>query len=157
MEAKPTTMKKKRKLFWISLLYAVLLIIIIGGLSIVLWDLQYTPKIMFVPVYILEWGFVGGMLAVLYQAAYRRKDKNAEIELETWIVAKPIIGIFMGGLVYFLATLGEIVLNNRTEIQNIYFLNILAFIGGFSDRFSIDLIERVASRSIGTKSEKDKD
>jgi hypothetical protein len=38
---------------------------------------------------------------------------------------------------------GELALNGKAEIQNIEFLNVLAFLGGFSDRYSIDLLDRI--------------
>jgi hypothetical protein len=104
------------------------------------------PKIMYVPVPILQWAFVGGMVGVLYRLAFDRTDFQGSYALYPWIVAKPVVGIVMGALVYFIAVSGELALNGTTQISNIQFLNVLAFLGGFSDRFSFDLLEEISGR-----------
>ncbi len=109
--------------------------------------------IMYVPVPILQWAFVGGIVSVLYKLAFDRTQFPESNALYLWIVAKPVVGIVMGALVYFIAVSGELALNGRTQITNIQFLNILAFLGGFSDRFSLDLLDRIAGKVNKKKSE----
>ena len=148
------TESEQKRLIWIAIIYDIILLGIMGIASIVLWNYPHPPVIIaFVPVEILEWSFMGGMVAVLYHLAY--KQKNLEIEFVAWIIAKPIIGLVMGGVVYFIA-LGTGVLlginqngiNQNLLPQNtIYLLCTFAFIAGFSDRFSIDLINRLVSKS----------
>lgn len=101
---------------------------------------------MFVPVAVLEWGFVGGATGVLFRVAYPQEAKVAPVRFATWVVAKPVVGMVMGGIVYFPAVSGELALNGKGTIQNVQFLNVLAFVGGFSDRFSIELIDRLVDR-----------
>jgi hypothetical protein len=150
------TAEEQRKIFWITVLYVVILLFIMGMITIGLWG-RPNFIIAYVPVYILEWSFIGGMVGVMYRLAYRRN--TPDIRFYTWIVAKPIIGLIMGALIYFLAVgggqlLGAPPLNDPNANQpnnQIMWLNALAFIGGFSDRFSIELINRIIS---GTKAEK---
>lgn len=144
----------KHNHFWIVLFYSLGLVISLGVLSYILWD-RPDPKIMYVPVPILQWGFVGGVVSVLYRLAFDRSHRPESDALYPWIVAKPVVGIVMGAIVYFIALSGELALNGKTEINNIAFLNILAFLGGFSDRFSLDLLEKIAGRVSKGKSEQE--
>ena len=53
----------------------------------------------------------------------------------------------MGAIVYFLAVSGELVLNGKTQITNNEFLCVIAFMGGFSDRYSVDLLDKITGGS----------
>lgn len=134
--------KEDRTLFWIVIGYSIGLILVIAGLSYLLWN-RSDPRIVYVPVSILEWGFIGGMVGVLYRLSFKQHRHRNESQLYRWIIAKPIVAIVMGAIVYFLAVSGELALNGSTRINNIEFLNVIAFLGGFSDRFSIDLLNRI--------------
>jgi hypothetical protein len=138
-------MQDNRNRFRLVIGYSVGLIVVISILSYLLWN-RTDPRIIYVPVYILEWGFVGGMVGVLYRLAFTRTAHRDEAQLYLWAIAKPIVATVMGAIVYFLAVSGELALNGRTEIRNIEFLNVVAFLGGFSDRFSIDLLNRLIGR-----------
>jgi hypothetical protein len=54
---------------------------------------------------------------------------------------KPIIAVPVSAVVYFIAVSGQLVLNSETRIENIEFLNVLAFLAGLSDRFAIALFK----------------
>jgi len=129
-----------------TVVFACALFSTIAVVVVLLWN-RPDPIVLYVPVYILVWGLLGGGVGVLHRLAFHRGDGKQGHELYTWVIAKPVIGMVMGGIVYFLAVSGELFLNGKTEISNIHFLNVLAFIAGFSDRFSIDLIDRVAARA----------
>ena len=145
-------MDERKNYFWIVFFYSLSLLIILGLLSYILWD-RADPMIMYVPVPILQWAFVGGMVNVLYRLAFDRSALPEGDVLYSWIIAKPVVGIVMGALVYFLAVSGELALNGQTQINNIEFLNILAFIGGYSDRFSLDLLDKISGK-VNDKGEK---
>lgn len=134
-------MNEDKKMMLIAILYSAVLLLLIAGVSCLVWD-KPDPKIMYVPVPILVWAFAGGMVGVLYQIAFRRSQTA---RFYTWLVAKPIVGMVFGAIVYFLAVSGELALNGRTQISNIELLNVLAFLGGFSDRYSVDLLDRITS------------
>ncbi len=148
MEAETAPMNEQKKLFWVTIVYVAALLIIMGLLSYLLWDTK-PFTIAWVPVAVLQWSFLGGMVAVLYRLAYRRNTPG--IELYTWVVAKPIIGLVMGAVIYFVALgggrlVGADLLTPNGELKDfntLLWLNALAFIGGFSDRFTVDLINRI--------------
>jgi peptidoglycan/LPS O-acetylase OafA/YrhL len=136
-------MNDDKRMMWVALSYSAVLLLLIAGISYLVWD-KPDPRVMYVPVPILVWAFAGGMVGVLYQLAFR---KGQAIRLYTWLIAKPVIGMVMGGIVYFLAVSGELALNGKTDISNMELLNVLAFLGGFSDRYSVDLLDRVDRRT----------
>lgn len=147
MQAKTSLVNEQKKLLWITIGYVGAILVIMGVLSYLLWNVDYT--IAYVPVGILQWSFLGGMVAVLHRLAYRRNTPG--IELYTWVVAKPIIGLVMGAVVYFVALGGGRLVGadllkpdgKPKDFNTILWLNALAFIGGFSDRFSVALINRI--------------
>jgi hypothetical protein len=133
----------EQKFFLAALIYSILLLSVVVIAAWLLWDRGSEPFFFYVPGHIWLWALIGGLVAVLHRAAYKPKDDDAPVQFYAWIVAKPVIGTVMGGLVYLLAVCGELFLNSKTQIDNIQFLCVAAFIGGFSDRFSIDLITKV--------------
>jgi hypothetical protein len=161
------TENEQRKILLLAGLNITILFLVLGVLSYLLWN-EPDPTIAYVPVPLLEWAFIGGMVAVLYRLAFREERLTKQLYL--YIVAKPVIGLVMGGLVFFIA-LGTSILLGVSSYQRlivspeinqtvrdqfiffkgvnmwlpgymIYWLCAIAFIGGFSDRFSIDLIDR---------------
>ncbi len=148
----------QKKTLWIIALYIILLLLVMSVVSVELWERSYI--IAFVPAAILEWAFLGGMTAVLYRLAYQRTTPGTK--LYAWVIAKPIIGIVMGGVVYFLAVAGATLLGNNVPLtknaseadtNRMLWLCAVAFIGGFSDRFSIQLINRIVSSATRDETE----
>lgn len=148
----PKILKKKiknnsLKLFWITFFYSIAFLVIIGGGTYLLWD-KHSFSIAYVPIDILEWAFIGGMIGVLYKLSYYPHTIE-RANFAAWIIAKPIIGVVMGGLIYFLAVSGSIFLNGSSSIKNTELLDVFAFIGGFSDRLTISLINQILDKSFG--------
>lgn len=166
-----------RRVLWLTVVYAVALLGILVAVSLVLWprypdcervwDLDCNPKlagqrmwpvqnpiVMFVPFDILEWAFAGGMVAVLYRLATRRGLPAGRRELYGWAIAKPVIGLFMGSLVYFLALAAAKLLDGK--LGDALWLNVVAFVGGFSDDFSVGLIQRFVRRRLGEDAREEK-
>lgn len=148
---------EEKKFFWLTIIYVVVLLLIVGIVSVLLWN-KPDPIIMYVPVPILEWAFVGSMVGVLYRLAYRKKVWDSHLGLYTWVIAKPIIGLVMGALVYFLALGGGKLLGAPADAlkgEQVYWLNVIAFIGGFSDKLSIGLINGIVEQALGKDDSKD--
>jgi len=153
------TLPEEKRYFWLTIVYVFLLVSTLVVVSIVVWN-KSDYFIMYVPVPILEWAFVGSMVAVLYRLAYRKKIWNSSIGLYTWVIAKPIIGLFMGALVYFLALGGGKLLGAPSDAlqgERVYWLSIIAFIGGFSDELSLGLVKRIVTKTLDRESVSGKD
>jgi hypothetical protein len=147
MESKPFATYEQRIIFEVTILYIILIIGIMMVVSIVIWD-RPTPTIAWVPVDILEWAFIGGMIAVIYRLAYQRKRYTNLVQLGTWVIARPLIGTVMGVLVYFLA-LGtlQVVTGKPDPVPGgtrLFYL--IAFIAAFSDRWYTALIDWFSSK-----------
>ncbi|MGH8059029.1 MAG: hypothetical protein ACREOH_17635, partial [Candidatus Entotheonellia bacterium] len=152
----------------LTVIVAAVFLLVLAGVSYLIWSrdangaligkpedgIIMKPEkgiiIMWVPISILEWAFAGAMVSVLYRLAYRKSIQRVDLELYTWAIAKPIIGLFMGALVYFLALAGAKLLDGSPEaLKNALWLNVVAFVGGFSDELSVGLINRFVRRRLG--------
>ena len=154
-----SSLQEEKSYFWLTLVFICLLLLTLVLISIVVWN-KPDYYIMYVPVPILEWAFVGSMVAVIYRLAYRKKVWTSRIGLYTWVIAKPIIGLFMGALVYFLALGGGKLLGAPSDAlqgERVYWLSVVAFIGGFSDELSIGLVKRIVTNTLDHHSLGEKD
>lgn len=146
---------EEKALLRLTIIFVVLLVVVLTAVSIVIWN--QNPLIMWVPAAILEWAFAGGMVAVLYRLAYRKEIRTVGMELYTWSIARPIIGLFMGSLVYFLALAGGKLLDTPPKaLEKALWLNVVAFVGGFSDELSLGLIKQFVKRRFGSEEEEKK-
>jgi len=152
MESKPLATFEQRIILEITFLYVVLTIAVIIVTTMKLFN-QFSFDVAWVPIWVLEWGFLGGMVAVIYRLSYQRKRFVNLPQLGTWVIAKPLIGIVMGALVYLLAVSGQLYLNSGVQgasgtiSNNPQLFCAIAFIAAFSDRWSIDLIEKFTSKT----------
>lgn len=148
------TTSEERKPLWIVICYIVILLLVLVVISIAIWN-RPDFFIAYVPVPILEWGFAGGMLAVIHRLASGRY--SSVNRLYTWIVARPIIGLFMGGVIYFIALAGGILTHaplKDGQLPDNLWLNAIAFIAAFNDRFAEAVIGRITSRFVRQPEEK---
>jgi sterol desaturase/sphingolipid hydroxylase (fatty acid hydroxylase superfamily) len=149
MESKSFATYEQRIIFEITILY----IILVVGILLIPYQTD-SKTIGSVPVAILQWAIIGGLTAVIYRLVYQRKRFANLMQLRTWVIARPIIGMVIGVLVYFLAygvyilALGAFVLSKGIENapppllvgSRLFF--VLAFIAAFSDRWYRGLIDR---------------
>jgi hypothetical protein len=147
MGSRPATPDEQRLILELTFLYVFITIAIMAVVTIAVWG-RTDPIIAYVPVPILEWAFLGGMVAVVYRLGFQRKRFVNLTQLYTWAIAKPLIGLVMGGVVYFLAVAGQIYYTGGTTLPlKPELFNVIAFIAAFSDRWSIDLIEKFTEKT----------
>ena len=159
-ESDALSVEGERRLLRLTIVVAAVLVIVLAAVSFAIWPrndkgaLEWKSgqnfAIMFVPISILEWSFAGAMVSVLYRLAYRKRIRQVGFELYTWAVAKPVIGLFMGGLVYFVALAGARLLESSSNaLADALWLNVAAFVGGFSDELSVGVINRFVRGRLG--------
>ena len=110
---------------------------------------DYVLPIIEVPLPILIWSTIGSFTAIIY-----RFNKSGDIELQDplrWLFTRPLTGIVMGVIVYFSVKIG--LLSTITSTENIEYgeleiLWLIAFIGGFSDKFA-DTVLRALVGQLG--------
>jgi hypothetical protein len=145
------TASEKTRPLWLVITCVVILLLVLGVISIVVWN-KSDAKIAYIPVPVLEWGFAGGMLAVIHHLA--SGDYSSVRRLYPWVVARPVIGFFMGGVVYAIATAGLVLTNinasenpgmHQVQLTTNLWLNALAFVAAYNDKFSEAVIGRFTS------------
>jgi len=130
------------KLFWLALGYEIFLLLGVGFVSWKLWN-KPDPIIMYVPVYVLEWGAIGGAANVLYKLL-SKPDRERLLDLPVLAVVKPVVGAVFGAVAFFAAQIGLLIISKSTAGNtNNELLSLVAFVGGFSDRFTLDVIDRL--------------
>lgn len=118
-----------------------------------------TPRYLFgVPQSVILWGAAGSLAAILY----RFYTEQGQIRFATefrWLIARPIIGIIMGGVVYIALNSGLVLLTSSSAAQttasaaanstvNINSFWIVAFLAGFSDKFYLGVIDLLVARTV---------
>jgi hypothetical protein len=113
-----------------------------------------------VPVGVILWGAAGSLAAILY----RFYTEQGRIRFATefrWLIARPIIGIIMGGVVFIALTSGLVLLMSSpsstdaaSALPHKEAFWIVAFLAGFSDKFYLGVIDLLVARTVKSE-EKD--
>lgn len=152
--------EQKEERYW---QYAAIGIIIVYVIALVFAAridfVSTTPRYFFgVPQSVILWGAAGSLAAILY----RFYTEQGQIRFATefrWLIARPIIGIIMGGVVYIALNSGLILLTSSNTAQNaagaaasppvhINSFWIVAFLAGFSDKFYLGVIDLLVARTV---------
>jgi hypothetical protein len=102
-----------------------------------------------VPLSVAAWAGLGSLAAILFRF-YKMQTVRLKNELR-WMIARPIIGIIMGALAYLTVKIGLIVVSsggpsNTATDPRIELMWIVAFLGGFNDRFFETVIGSMSER-----------
>ncbi|MBN1937507.1 MAG: hypothetical protein JW934_22810 [Anaerolineae bacterium] len=96
----------------------------------------------------LLWGGIGGVVGGFY-GLYRHASELQDFDKQytMWYVAQPIIGLLLGGAIHLIMNAGFLAVNvEGTEVTMQWLPALLAFLGGFRQRFVLDLIANVVDR-----------
>ena len=137
-----TERKRSGMLFLVVVLYQMLVIAVLVGTVKLVWDKE-DWLILWVPLSIWQWSLLGAVAGVVHQICFRQVPPEGQLSIYLWALGKPLVGTAMGGLVYFLAKSGNLVLTGYGDVKNTELLCALCFVAGFSDRFSVQVIERL--------------
>ncbi len=149
MEPESTSSRLTTHMFWVALVYQ---LCAIGGLAItsyLVWN-KAEIRIMFVPLAVWQWSFLGAVSGVLYRiSVHPGSEPQEKRDLYMWAIARPFIGTALGGVIYFLAASGMLALSGKADIQNIQLLCGISFLTAFSDGFSQRLLDKVMGSIAG--------
>jgi hypothetical protein len=152
--------KAETQLRWIVpllvLLYVavIILFIVFGGVS---WTTNTEVPIIGIPMSVILWSVIGSIAAILYRFYTRGKTKATD-EIR-WLIARPIIGVVMGALSYLAIISGLFIfgsaigVNSDPTIARPQLLWVVAFLGGFSDKFFEAIINAVVGKISNQKQE----
>ena len=112
-----------------------------------------------IPLSVVMWGAMGSLAAILYRFYTERKRVRLDLEVR-WLIARPIIGVIMGGLAYLAIVSGMGILNlgnvpapnipGGEELpQNLEAFWVIAFLAGFSDKFYLGIVKLLVGRALG--------
>ncbi|MCJ7588114.1 MAG: hypothetical protein MUQ00_09485 [Candidatus Aminicenantes bacterium] len=90
-------------------------------------------------------GLLGGTTIFLWGIVKHSSEMNFDGSFLIWYLLKPPLGAIMGSVVVLMTMGGFLALNNGQSPTSRTPLLILAFIGGFSERFFLRLVDRVIS------------
>ena len=120
-----------------------------GGPSV-----DYVLPIIEVPLPILIWSAIGSFTAILY-----RFNKSGDIEIQDplrWLFTRPLTGIVMGVIVYFAIKIGLLAAIASGESINVgesEVFWVIAFVGGFSDKFADTVLRALVGQLGGDESD----
>jgi len=144
------------RLAWLSITIVAVLLVVLTAVSWVMWVYGEARPLMWVPVAILEWSFTGAMVSILFETASRKRIHRVGLELYIWIIAKPILGLLLGSLVFFTGLAGATLLgvsplgmsfsNGRNSWEAALWLNSVAFLVGCTDSLSVSRISHYVRR-----------
>jgi hypothetical protein len=98
-------------------------------------------------------GMIGGTTIVWWGVVKHAKDLTFDSSFIIWYFLKPALGAVMGVVVVLVVQAGFVTLNASAPISNPTPLLVIAFIGGFSERFFINMIDKVVSAVLGGEQE----
>jgi hypothetical protein len=90
-------------------------------------------------------GLLGGTTIFLWGIVKHSSEMNFDGSFLIWYLLKPLLGAIMGSVVVLFTLGGFLALKGDTAAAGRTPLLILAFIGGFSERFFLRLVDRVVS------------
>jgi len=131
------------KLLWIELAYLSLLLFL--GYLTHKWP-AYWLWAGFVTLHsATAWfGALGGVAVGLYGLYTHIQARDFDPKFELWYVCKPIMGAIFGWFVFLIYFVGFIaVQGGNAKVDNRLVLYAIAFLAGFSERFTIKLIDRL--------------
>jgi hypothetical protein len=104
-----------------------------------------------VPLSVIIWGAAGSLAAILYRFYTEQGQIRFAAEFR-WLIARPIIGIVMGAVVYLALYSGLVLVSpapaDNTRMEAFW---IIAFLAGFSDKFYLSVIDLLVARTVRTQ------
>jgi hypothetical protein len=107
----------------------------------------YEVNILKLPVQVLFWSIIGSFAAILYRFTHAG-DSELNEPLR-WLFARPLTGIIMGAIAYLVLRVGLITIQSgqpATPLGGKEVVWLIAFLAGFSDRFSDVLLRNVVGK-----------
>jgi hypothetical protein len=111
-------------------------------------------RVFHVPLFVILWGAAGSLAAILYRFYTEQGQIRFASEFR-WLIARPIIGIIMGAVVYLALFSGLILVSasgpaGGDDMRREAFC-IIAFLAGFSDKFYLGVIDLLVARTVRTQ------
>jgi hypothetical protein len=132
--------------------YALIYIVLLGIFGVVwyLWLQKALPKEWEPLAYYIVVGGIGGVTAVFFGLYRHASLRDFDAGFLLWYYLKPAIGMVIGPIVYLAGMAGLLATTGKAEVQSHFLLLTAAFVTGFSERFSLSLIDKIGEMVFGT-------
>lgn len=94
-------------------------------------------------------GALGGITIALWGVVKHTKDLDFDEDFTFWYFLRPGLGAITGLVTVLMVKAGLFALQGASEERSIYPLYVLAFLAGFSERFFIQVADRVMTALLG--------
>ncbi|HWR57788.1 MAG TPA: hypothetical protein VN328_02775 [Thermodesulfovibrionales bacterium] len=136
-----------RRLLGIELVYLALLLLL-GYFThkwpnFVLWE-GLLVKPMALHLQTVWFGALGGVTIAIYGIYEHTQLRNFDPKYELWYICKPLMGGIFGWFVYLIYYLGLVSVQGvKTDIATPELPYLIAFLAGFSERFTLKMIDKL--------------
>lgn len=110
-------------------------------------------KVFQVPVFVILWGFLGGVAWCLYGAAYWSNRRLFDSHYFPWYIAHPWISAVLGAVMalLILGGLSSLGTFDPTTDVGVALLSVVSFVAGFSTHKFWKLLDRSVAKLLGEK------
>lgn len=133
------------RLLWIELAY--LFVLLLLGYATLKWpDCGVWKGVISQSLQTAWFGALGGITIGIYGLYSHVQQKDFDPKYKLWYLCKPIIGAIFGWFVYLIFFLGLVAvqgMGDKMTKPELAFL--IAFLAGFSERFTIKMIDKLMS------------
>jgi hypothetical protein len=130
------------RLFWLELGYLILLLLV-GYMVRTFPDYWLWAKFISVHSGTAWFGALGGVTIGLFGLYTHIQVRDFDPKYELWYVCKPIMGAIFGWFVFVIFYVGFIAIGTKADLTNPLLLYVIAFLAGFSERFTIRIVDRM--------------
>ncbi len=130
------------KLLWVELGYLLLLLFV--GFLTHKWPTYWLWAGLITVHAAAAWfGALGGVAVGLYGLYSHIQARDFDPRYQLWYICKPIMGAIFGWFVFLVYFVGFIAVQGATDLSKPQVAYVVAFLAGFSERFTIKIIDRL--------------
>lgn len=133
------------KLLWVELGYLALLIVL--GYATHKWpNFRLWSGLLNLHSATPWFGALGGVTIGIFGLYSHIQARDFDPKFTLWYICKPIMGAILGWFTFVIYFTGLIAVQGATDLQNVknrLILYIIAFLAGFSERFTLKIIDRL--------------
>lgn len=130
------------KLFWLELAY-LLLLLWLGYVTHQWPTFSLWAKFRTLHAGTAWFGALGGVTIGLFGLYTHIQARDFDPKFKLWYISKPIMGAIFGWFVFLVFYVGLVAVQGKTDQTNPLLLYVIAFLAGFSERFTIKIVDRI--------------
>jgi hypothetical protein len=135
-----------RTLFFVEIAFLTVLLLL-GYLTLKFPTFFLWRDLISIQIQCVWFGALGGVTIAIFGVYTHFQARDFDPQYSYWYYSKPIMGGIFGWFIYLIYFIGLISVQGLDEakVQNPQFPFVIAFLAGFSERFSIKLLDKLMS------------